>query len=213
MIVPVVFKDDNTNAINETAEEIYKKLKAAGIRVYLDDRENHNPGFKYNEWELKGVPIRIELGKKDLEKNEVRVVRRDNGNKQQQSVADLTESIPKLLEQIHEDLYEKARKTRDEHIIETDTWSEFMTALNSKNLCLAPWCDTVKCEEHVKDRSKQESIELSEKESAVSGGEEVLTGSAKTLCIPFEQTPLKEGAKCFNCGQDAKLKALWGRSY
>ena len=63
------------------AEEIYKKLKAAGVRVYLDDRENYNPGFKFNHWELRGVPIRLELGKKDFDKQEVKVVRRDNGEK------------------------------------------------------------------------------------------------------------------------------------
>ena len=107
-------------------------------------------------------------------------------------------------------MFDKAAKTRDEHIKETESWGDFMSALNARNLCLAPWCNEIKCEEAVKDRSKQESLEAVEKSET---GEELLTGSAKTLCIPFEQTPLKEGAKCFACGADAKVKALWGRSY
>lgn len=86
-----------------------------------------------------------------------------------------------------------------------------MEAINLRNLCLAPWCDVVKCEEAVKDRSKEESLQFSEQSQE---GEEILTGSAKTLCIPFEhQGTLKEGAKCFACGEVAKVKALWGRSY
>lgn len=85
-----------------------------------------------------------------------------------------------------------------------------MNALNTRNLCLAPWCETNECEEQVKEKSKQESLEFSENSTS---GEEVLTGAAKTLCIPFEQTPLKQGTKCFNCGKDAKVKTLWGRSY
>jgi prolyl-tRNA synthetase len=81
VIVPITYKDDDASTIQAKAEEIYKALKTAGVRVFLDDRENYNPGFKYNHWELRGVPIRLELGKKDLEKGEVRMVRRDNGDK------------------------------------------------------------------------------------------------------------------------------------
>lgn len=81
VIVPITYKDDDHQVILDKCEELFKALKAAGVRVYLDDRENYNPGFKYNHWELRGVPIRLELGKKDFEKQEVRVVRRDNSDK------------------------------------------------------------------------------------------------------------------------------------
>lgn len=116
-------------------------MKAAGVRVYLDDRENYNPGFKYNHWELRGVPIRLELGKKDFEKEEVRVVRRDNGEKEQMKWVDLNSEVPKLLERIHHDMYERALKTRDEHMKDASTWEEFMTALNARNIVQTPWCN------------------------------------------------------------------------
>jgi len=90
-----------------------------------------------------------------------------------------------------------------------------MAAVTKKNLCLAPWCDVVECELNVKDRSKEESLQLAEEGKEEDNAEEeaLLTGSAKTLCIPFEQKPLPEGAKCFACGQPATTTALWGRSY
>lgn len=81
VLVPIVYKDDDAAAITAKLEEVYSSLKKAGIRVYLDDRENYNPGWKFNHWEVKGVPIRIELGKKDFEAQEVRTVRRDTGEK------------------------------------------------------------------------------------------------------------------------------------
>ena len=81
MIVPILNKGDDVAAIMKVVDDVFAWLKEAGVRVHVDDRENYNPGFKYNHWELRGVPIRIEVGKKDVEKQEVRVVRRDNGSK------------------------------------------------------------------------------------------------------------------------------------
>ncbi len=198
VIVPITYKEDDAATIKNKVEDIYKLLKKAGVRVFLDDRENYNPGWKFNHWEVKGVPIRIELGKKDFEKEEVRIVRRDNGAKSQMKWTDLETEIPHLLERIHNDMYERALTTRDEHQKEASTWDEFMVGLNGKNLVLTPWCNVQECEVKAKDRSKEESL----KHMAEAGEEEeVLTGSAKTLCIPFEpKTPLKEGDICFHCG-------------
>jgi prolyl-tRNA synthetase len=82
VLVPIISsKDENPKAIYDALEEVYQKLKASGVRVHLDDRDNYNPGWKFNHWEVKGVPIRIELGKKDLENQEVKIVRRDNAEK------------------------------------------------------------------------------------------------------------------------------------
>lgn len=80
-------------------------MKEAGVRVYLDDRDNYNPGWKFNHWEIKGTPLRIELGKNDFEKQEVRVVRRDNGEKSQLKWSELTTAIPELLDRVHDDMY------------------------------------------------------------------------------------------------------------
>ena len=181
------------------------------MRVYLDDRDNYNPGFKYNHWELKGVPIRIEVGKKDLDKQEVRVVRRDNGEKAQMKQSEVESEIPQLLERIQRDMYDRAKEVRDSHYKEADTWPEFMEALNAKNIVLTPWCNDRECEKKAKDRSKEESLKLMEEAGEE---EEQLTGSAKTLCIPaVPKTPLVAGAVCFHCGKPAEVKALWGRTY
>ena len=82
VIVPILNKGDDAQALTKTINDVYAGLKKAGVRVHVDDRDNYNPGFKFNHWELRGVPIRIEVGKKDMEKQEVRVVRRDDGSKQ-----------------------------------------------------------------------------------------------------------------------------------
>ena len=111
-------------------------------------------------------------------------------------------------------MYKKALKSREDHTKHVTNWEQFMEALDHKFICLAPWCDTVKCEEAVKDRSKEESLA---KMAASNDEEVVLTGSAKTLCVPFELGQQVFGehdeTKCFHCGQNARVTALWGRSY
>lgn len=156
------------------------------------------------------MPIRLELGKQDMLKQEVRAVRRDTGEKMQLKWDTLTQDIKKLLEEIQEDMYKKAVQTRNEHKKSVSTWEEFMEGLNQKNLCLAPWCNENQCEIAVKERSKEESLKVMQEAGEE---EEVLTGAAKTLCIPFDQEAIEEGTKCIGCGQDAKIRALWGRTY
>ncbi len=182
MLIPIVFKDDDRDAMTTKLRDLAATLKSHGVRVYIDDRENYNPGWKFNNWEMKGVPLRIELGKNDMAQSEVKVVRRDDGTKQQVKWEALGNFIPSLLEQIHEDMYARALKTRDDHIAKVNTWAEFMSELNKRNLCLAPWCNDQECEKAAKERSKVESLQLAEQGEE----EEVLTGAAKTLCIPFE---------------------------
>jgi prolyl-tRNA synthetase len=97
-------------------------LKKGGVRSYLDDRDNYNPGWKFNHWEVKGIPLRIELGKKDFDKEEVTVVRRDTGEKMSMKWTEVETEIPHLLERIHNDMYERARQTRDDHMKEADNW-------------------------------------------------------------------------------------------
>lgn len=149
----------------------------------VDDSENHNPGFKYASWEVKGTPIRLEIGKKDFEKNEVRCAIRHSGEKMQLSQEDIAKSVTDVLDKIHKDMYQKALDARNSHLKEVTDWAGFMTALNNKDICLAPWCDTAACEIRIKDQSKEESLANME---AANEGEVVLTGSAKTLCIPYE---------------------------
>lgn len=210
VIVPVLFKDDEASAILEKAEELRVLLKKAKIRVELDDRENYNPGFKYNHWELRGVPIRIELGKKDFEKQEVRMCKRNDGVKQQVKWEGIVDKIKELFPQIHTEMYNKALASRQNHMENITNWEEFMVSLSKRNICMAPWCEVQQCEIDVKERSKEESLA---KMAEQNEDEVLLTGSAKTLCIPFDQPELAAGTKCFACGKDAKVTALWGRSY
>ena len=183
VIIPIIKKGDDVEAIKAQAEEVYNNLKKAGAKVELDDRDNYNPGFKYNHWELRGVPIRLELGSKDFANKEVRCCKRHDGVKCQLKQDALAEEIPKLLEAIHHEMFEKALKQRLDHCKEVDNWKDFMDALSGRNICLAPWCDVQDCEVAVKDKSKEESLQMMLEKNEE---EAILTGSAKTLCIPFE---------------------------
>lgn len=151
--------------------------------------------------------MRIEFGQKDLAAGEVKIVRRDTSEKWQAKLDDVASGIPNLLEQIYSDMYNRAKEIRDSRIFEASTWEDFMSQLNKKNLILAPWCEAIECEEKVKARSKEESLALENE------GEEVLTGSAKTMCLPLQQKAIEEGEKCFACEAKATKRALWGRSY
>lgn len=141
VIIPVIFKGDDEKSIKDKSEEIYAMVKKAGIRVELDDREHHNPGFKYNHWELQGVPIRLELGKKDLEKSEVRLCKRNDGKKEQVKYTDLVDKMNNLFVQIHQEMYSKALESRESHLKHVDNWADFMAAVSERNIVMAPWCD------------------------------------------------------------------------
>ena len=176
----------------------------------FDDRDVYKSGWKFNFWEQKGVPIRLELGKKDLEKNEFLCCKRHDGAKLQIKTETIVKDCQNLLETIHTEMYQKALEARLSHVKDVDNWKDFMEALAARNICMAPWCDIQQCEVDVKEKSKEESMQAMEDANE---GEVLLSGAAKTLCIPHDQPVLKEGAKCFACGQPAKVTALWGRSY
>ncbi len=119
----------------------------------------------------------------------------------------IAEYVVTELDTMQNDMFTKAKKIRDDNIAVAHNWEEFMAELNKKKCVLTPWCETLESEELVKQRSKEESTK------AENEGEEILTGSAKTLCIPLEQPPLPEGTKCFITGTPATKWVLWGRSY
>lgn len=195
IVVPVPFKDADTHAIYNACVETVQTLRAAGFRIEEDIRDNYSPGWKYSHWELKGVPLRIEIGPRDIANKQVVVVRRDNFVKQNVPLDCLSSRVGELLEEIQKDMFERAKIKRDSCIVKAENWDEFMQALNNKMMVLAPWCDEVDVEEDVKTKTKGE------------------TGAAKTLCMPFDQPELPEGTVCFASGKPAKKWALWGRSY
>lgn len=213
VIVPVISKKLTNETADPYCENILADLKAQGIRAKYDDRNMYNPGWKYNHWEQKGVPIRIEVGPMDIEKNQVRVAVRHDGSKLDLPVEGLGAELSKLLDEIQTTMFEKAKKKRDEHIVKITEWKDFVPNLEKNNLVLAPWSDPkdAELEEETKARSKEESL----KNAGMEGEDERTATSvaAKTLCIPFDQPELPEGTKCFASGKPATCWVLWGRSY
>ncbi|XP_034199327.1 proline--tRNA ligase, cytoplasmic-like isoform X2 [Prunus dulcis] len=195
IVVPVPYKDTNTKEMFEACLRTVDTLTEAGFRVEADLRDNYGPGWKYSHWEMKGVPLRIEIGPRDLEKKQVRLARRDNSDKLDIPVSNLVEQVKDILDRIQENLFDVAKQKRDASIRVAKTWDEFMEALNQKKMILAPWCDEMEVEEDVKKRTKGE------------------IGAAKSLCTPFEQPELPEGTLCFASGKPAKKWTYWGRSY
>jgi prolyl-tRNA synthetase len=206
------------SAMKERCNTIFWQLKKAGIRVKFDDRDDKNPGWKYSHWEQKGVCIRIEIGQRDMESGSVLLARRDLGKTGKSTCAweDTLPTVQGLLETIQHDMLENARKERDDRISVVTEWKDFVPALDKMHMIIAPWCERTVCEEMVKERTGPTAEERA-KDAAATGDEEEadkkLSGSAKTLCIPFEQEPLPEGTKCFCCGEPAVVNCLWGRSY
>lgn len=138
IIVPIALHKEG---VLDKAKEIYQQLKDAGIRVKLDDRDTQTPGWKFNEWELKGVPIRLEIGPKDIEKNQVVLVRRDNFEKSFVPMENLVETVKEMLDAVHDGMYQKALDMRDKHTHVAYNMDEFVDALeNKKGFIKAMWC-------------------------------------------------------------------------
>jgi len=211
VIVPIISKKMTYEVVKPYCENILKELEQAGIRAKYDDREMYNPGWKYNHWEQKGVPIRLECGPKDLEKSMVRVVTRYNGAKDDVAVDEnFAAYIADKLEFIQKDMLRIAAEHRDNHVVQITEWKDFVPNLEKNNLVLTPWCggEHQDWEEWVKNKSKDESLKGAEEDERAA-----TSVAAKTLCIPFNQPKLPPGTKCIASGMDATCWVLWGRSY
>ncbi|CAL6402138.1 unnamed protein product [Bathycoccus prasinos] len=190
--------EEKAQMLKDNAEAIGKSLTdSASVRVKTDTRDNYTPGWKYSHWEVKGVPIRLEFGPRDLDNETCVLVRRDTSEKEVCKLADVNARVPELLVEIQQNMFNQAKAIRDTSTITVTEWKDFVPALDQKKMVLTPWCETKESEEEVKKRSSEESE----------------GGAAKTLCIPFIQPPLKEGTKCFITGKPATVWVLWGRSY
>lgn len=189
VIVPILFENVRLKILEEV-KVIKKKLEAKGIRVFVDDRDKYTPGWKFNEWEMKGVPLRLEIGPKDLEKKQVMVVRRDTGEKQALPLAGAAEEAVLVLEQIQTDLFEKAKKRLEDNLEKVDNIDDAKKKIEKGQLVFVPWCEQASCEEKVKEKI-----------------------GVKSLNAPFEQPKLKKEQKCFACSKEAKLWFYFGKSY
>ncbi|KAL3230176.1 putative proline--tRNA ligase [Nakaseomyces bracarensis] len=200
--------DEQRKHIHESAKNVEDRLKKASIRAIGDYNDNYTPGWKFSQYELKGIPLRIEIGPKDIEQGQVMIVRRNDSRKYVVKLDELESRVPEILDELHNDLFNKAKELYDSHRVLVNEWKDFVPALNKKNVILAPWCGVMECEEDIKDSSarKDDGEEFEEDDKAPSMG-------AKSLCIPFEQPALPEGQKCIKCERAAAQYCMFGRSY
>ena len=184
VIVPVAA---HKGGVMEKCEELFQQLKAEGIRVKLDDRDTLSPGFKFNDWELKGVPVRIEIGPRDVENGQCVAFRRDTYEKQFVKLDELISFLPGLLEDIQKNMYQLAYDFRKDHIQDVHTMDELEKATEG-GFARAMWCGDRACEDAIKEKF-----------------------SATARNMPFDQTPV--GDTCVCCGRPAKHLVFWARAY
>jgi prolyl-tRNA synthetase len=187
--------------LTEYVREVCIQLKTVGVRYHLDDRSNCTVGYKFNHWEIRGVPIRIEAGFIDMEKGEVCLVRRDKTEKRRVSAEAIGVCIVKEINAMHNDMLERATVERDGRISKVATFEEFIAALEKKNIVLAPWCNDSHCEDEI----KRKTISCDTNNVVIAAG-------AKSLCIPYEADSC-DGMRCVNCEKAAFRYTLFGRSY
>merc|ERR1712039_1047714 len=206
VIVACGIKNNSTEKekkdLQDKAEEYYMKLQAAGVRVKFDERDQ-SPGWKFNYWEMKGVPLRIEVGPKDVDKGEFVMARRNAPPTQDAKLkgkhATLVADVRKVLDDMQSELYAKSLAERDARLVSIEKWEDFSPNLNKGNLLLVPFCGQKECEESIKEKSKEESLE----EEAQGG----LKMGAKSLCVPHEEKYSKPCSwECIKCGKPVESK-------
>ncbi|MBI3051058.1 proline--tRNA ligase [Candidatus Woesearchaeota archaeon] len=184
VIVPILFEDSKDKVL-KACRQIQASL-GKKISAKLDERESYSPGWKYNEWELKGVPLRIEVGPKDVEKKQVIIVRRDTGEKLAVKETELPKKVPELLEEIQKSLYDKAEKRLKAGIAKAGSWSEFAKAGDDGKIVSAFFCGSASCEARIKEHK-----------------------GITSRAIPFDQ---QSKGECVKCGKPG-LMAYFGKSY
>lgn len=171
------------------ADELFAELKRAGIRVRMDDRSDISPGWKFNEYEMRGVPVRLEIGPRDMENGVCVLVSRVSGEKRIVEQSKLAEEVKRMLDDVHQEMFERARQFRDDHFYSVDTIDEMKTLMEEKRgFTLAGWCGSDACEKHVKDET-----------------------GATSRNIPFAAQESKKN--CLVCGEEAKHTVVFARAY
>ena len=219
-IVPVGItaktSDDERTALYKEIEGLVEVLRASDVRVQADLREGYSPGFKFNDWELKGVPLRLEFGPNESKGHYVATARRDTPKgegKDKIAISELNTEVPKLLDTIQKDMYDRANEKYKSHLKKLTVWDDFVPALNEKNVCLIPSCLTEECE----DQIKKSTARKAEEQATVAQDERAPSMGAKSLCIPFDQPDgIEPGVtECLNpeCSRKAEKWCMFGRSY
>jgi len=189
VIVPIYKGEEQLNQISEVANELVNELKSKGVSVKFDNRDTHRPGAKFAQYELQGVPLRIAIGPKDLEKGTVELARRDTLSKQFVNKEDVVGTVPVLLTEIQESLHKKATEYRDDHITEVSSFNEFKEVLEGKGgFISAHWDGTAETEQKIKELTK-----------------------ATIRCIPFNA--VEEEGSCVYSGRPSKTRVLFAKAY
>jgi len=185
VIVPIYKGDDQKQLIDEKVNALVKELKAAGISVKYDDSDNNRPGWKFAEYEMKGVPVRVAIGARDLANNVVEVARRDTKEKMSYSIDGLGQNIIQLLDEIQDAIFKKASTFRDEHITKADSWDEFVKLLDEKTgFISAHWDGTGETEDKIKELAKA-TIRCIPLDNKAEAGNCILTGNPSTQRVLF----------------------------
>eukprot|EP01091_Cochliopodium_minus_P009230 TRINITY_DN2226_c0_g1_i2.p1 TRINITY_DN2226_c0_g1~~TRINITY_DN2226_c0_g1_i2.p1 ORF type:complete len:530 (-),score=186.55 TRINITY_DN2226_c0_g1_i2:88-1647(-) len=223
VVIPIYMKNKN-EIVDDASKSFVEKLEKFGLRVVIDDGKTHNPGFKHNSWEMKGVPIRVEIGPRDVQNGNVVICRRDKNEKEKLTLKNdenIAENIQKLLDEIQLGLFQRASENLNKSIAVIDKWDQFVSSLNQKKLVLCSWCGDKECEEWIKNTSAEEGKNFQKELDKEDEKDESipLSAAAKSLCIPFDQEKLSGNRKindeCINpnCKHQTKAWTLFGRSY
>jgi prolyl-tRNA synthetase len=199
VIVPIYKTDEEKASVMQTAKDLKAQLIKANLRVTLDEREGFSPGYKFNDWEMRGVPVRVELGPKDVAKQAAMLARRDRPGREGKvsaSLADLPATIEKLLLDIHQSMYDKALAFRRANSKETKTYDEFKKAVET-GFAFAPWCGSGDCEATIKEETRATMRCIPLDPGAVMGSDGASNGSET----------------CIHCGKPAKQRAIFARAY
>jgi prolyl-tRNA synthetase len=189
VIVPIYKGEEQKALLDEKVHAMLASFKAAGIRVKYDDSDNQRPGWKFAEYELKGVPVRIAVGPRDLENNQVEIARRDTKEKTTVSMDGITATVSQLLLDIQSNLFNRAKKYRDEHITKVDSWDDFISTLDTKaGFVSAHWDGTPETEDKIKEMTK-----------------------ATIRCIPLNNE--QEAGTCILTGKPSVQRVLFARAY
>jgi prolyl-tRNA synthetase len=189
VIVPIFKGEEQKKLIDAKVAEVMRELKSAGVSVKYDDNDNNRPGWKFAEYEMKGVPVRIAIGARDLANNVVEVARRDTKEKMSFAIDGLSANIIQLLEQIQVSIYDKAKAFREERITKAESWDEFVRLLDEKpGFIAAHWDGTGATEDKIKELTK-----------------------ATIRCIPLNNE--QEAGKCILTGNASSQRVLFARAY
>jgi len=153
VIIPIYYTNDDKDGVMQKAHQIKDDLSKIDLRVHLDDREQLTPGFKFNDWEMKGIPIRIEIGPKDIAKKQVVLVRRHNRTKTSLNMDSLTDEISSELKNIQKEMFDAAKKTLDERIVRVSEYQQFKEQLDNGKMIDCSWCGNQTCEDKIKEET------------------------------------------------------------